>query len=121
MVPSGANVTLLLELHNPGSAASAPVALLLHAVDGDASLPLGQPACTTCSSTVSPKLIGLEWPALAPGESRAMSVGIPVTGSGGRFEADLYARPLADVMADEIANGITPGQQTWTIDLGIRS
>jgi hypothetical protein len=118
-VKRGGTMGLLIELANPGSTPSSPVAVLLHVADAASTLPLGQPACTTCSSTATSKMIGLEWPALAAGETRTVSVDIPVTGSGGTFLADLYARPLADVMTDQIANGTTPGQQSWTVDLAV--
>lgn len=94
--------------------------MLLYTLDGE-PLPLGQPACTTCNSTVGKTVIGLEWPALAPGETRTVSVEIPISGGVGPHQvfADLYARSLVDVLSDETANGITPGVESWKLALSV--
>jgi hypothetical protein len=116
----GSNLTISIEVKNPGGTASTPVAVLLYLLDAG-KLPLGQPICATCNSTSGRSVIGLEWPALAPGETRTLSVQLPVTGAAGNtvWFAGLYAQPLADVMASEIANGIQPSQQTWKVALTI--
>jgi hypothetical protein len=115
-------LVLLLNVHNPGGTTSSPVAILVYVLDAASPLPFGAPDCTTCSSTASRTVIGIEWPALAPGETRIVSVPLPVTGATGTAQAfvDLYPRPLADVVSDEMANGITPGQESWKLGLSIR-
>jgi hypothetical protein len=116
----GSNLNLSLVVNNPGGTASTPVSVLLYQLDAG-TLPLGQPICTTCNSTSGKSVIGLEWLGLAPGETRTVTVDIPVTGAAGNtmFIVDLYAQALADVMAAEIANGIQPGQQTWKVAVAI--
>lgn len=116
----GSNMTLSLVVNNPGGTDSTPVSVLLHVPD-PGSLPFGRPLCTACNSTSGKSVVGLEWPALAPGETRTLSVQMPVSRGTGKaaWSAILYASPFADVMADEIANGIQAGQQTWTVALTI--
>ena len=117
---TGTKLNLSIAVANPGGVTSGPIAVLLYEADA-AALPFGPPVCTTCNSTASKSVIGLEWPALAAGETRTLGVQVPVTGATGTAAvfAALYARPLADVMGDEIANGIQPGQQSWKIALSI--
>ena len=115
----GSNLALTITVKNPGEAPTTPVSVLLYIPD-PGKLPLGQPICTTCNSTAGSSVIGLEWPALAPGETRALIVQIPVTRAvSSTWFAALYAEPLADVMAAQIANGIEAGQQTWTIAMAV--
>ena len=115
----GTNLSLTITVNNPGGTSSTPVSMLLYVLD-PGKLPLGQPICTTCNSTAGSSVIGLEWPALAPGETRALIVQIPVTRAvSSTWFAALYAEPLADVMAAQIANGIEAGQQTWTIAMAV--
>ena len=81
-------------------------------------MPIGKPACPACASTTKG---GLEWPALASGEERTISATVPITGSGQTtFFASLYPESLANLMAAEATDGISPGQQTWKIALTIR-
>jgi len=113
-------VTLSLAVKNPGGTGTTPVSVLIY-VPAPGSLPFGAPVCTACNSISGKSVVGLEWPALAPGETRTLSVQLPVTGAIGKaaWSATLYAKPLADVLADEIANGLQAGQQTWAVALTI--
>ncbi|HYK94479.1 MAG TPA: hypothetical protein VE011_01235 [Candidatus Dormibacteraeota bacterium] len=116
----GSKLTVTLVVNNPGGTVSPPVSVLLYMPDAGA-LPFGQPNCTTCNSTSGKSVLGLEWPALASGETRTVSVDIPVTGAAGAtaFFANLYQQALADVMAAEIAGGIQPTDTTWKVALMI--
>lgn len=118
----GSTMTLMLTVNNPGATASTPISMLLYDLDAGA-LPFGQPDCRTCNSTTSKSVIGLEWPALAPGETRTVDVGLPVTAQAGptAWFASLYAQSLADVMTAEISGGIQPGQEDWKIATTIAS
>lgn len=118
---TGANLDLSIVVKNPGGTASTPVSVLVYLLDAG-KLPFGPPICTTCNSTSGRSVIGLEWPALAPGETRTLTTQLPVTGAAGSavWFAGLYAQGLADVMAAEIGSGIQPGQQTWKVSMTIK-
>jgi hypothetical protein len=118
----GSNLRVTLVVNNPGGTASSPVSLLVYLLDAGA-LPFGPPNCRTCNSTSGKSVLGLEWPALAAGETRTVSVDLPVTGPTGAsvFFANLYQQALADVMASEIASGIPPSDSTWKVAFTIKT
>lgn len=110
---------ITLTVRNDGASASTAVSLLLHVADG--SVPFGPPTCTSCSTSATQHAFGLEWPALAPGETRQLTASLPITATGkADFQGDLYAESLADLIERTTVDGFTPGQQSWTVALTVK-
>jgi hypothetical protein len=119
-VASGGMLMLTLSVRNGGTTATTPISLLLHVATG--ALPFGPPVCTSCSTSATQHAFGLEWPPLAPGETRLLTAQLPITASAGKadFGADLYAESLADLITNTTVNGFTPGEQGWTVAVTIK-
>jgi len=101
---------------NPGSSASTAISVLLYELDAG-PLPFGAPSCSQCSATAGQPFVGLEWSALAPGETRQLAFALPVTAPAGHtvWFASLYGQPLTDVEHAAASGGIQPAQEDWKV------
>jgi hypothetical protein len=115
-------LTLSLTVRNPGSIASSAVSLLLHGA-GTGPLPFGAPTCASCNTSTAPHSFGLEWPPLAPGETRSLTAQVPITAAGRTTTllVDLYPESLVDLITNTTIKGIQPGQKGWIVSLTVAS
>jgi hypothetical protein len=119
-VAKGGVVTLSMTLKNETTTTSTPYTVLLYQLD-PGPWPFASWSCSQCNAYAKVPAIGFGWRALAPGESRTVTIKLTASTqpTSTIWFTSLYAQPLADVEAAAVTGGFVPGVADWKIQATI--